>query len=425
MYGLTRVCSQRRGNGHGHSWRLLLALAAATLLVAASCSSSSNSSSGNGHTYTVGVLADLTGPAATNTLTMPIGVKAGVGLAATKGYTIKYDVADTTSSPTGALTAAQRLVDQDHVFAVLAYSALTFSASDFLASQGVPVIGAAVDGNEWITQRNMFSILGTEDYTKVTTTLGLIMKHLGATNMGSIGYSISPSSTEVAKGSAISAQAAGIKVGYLNANFPFGSTNVGPIAIAMKNANIDSLTGSIETNTEFALINALRQEGVNLKVAVLPTGYGGDLTSGGPGAQQTGQGLYFLSGYEPVEMNTPATQLFVHSLRTYAGVTGLPTFAEYIGYVSVDGLVTGLKAAGSKPTQASLINAMLGISNYNAVGLFGSHSITWVLGQRGKAQGADNCEWITQYSGTTFHVIPGLAPVCGTVIPGKTVSSSS
>src|SRR5262245_34707263 len=120
----------------------LLAAAAAVLMVAASCSSSSKSSggtsttggssastsggsgggsSGGGNrTYTVGVLTDLTGLAATNALTFPSGVKAGVSLAAKDGYTIKYVVADTASSPTGALAAAQKLVDQDHVFAVLA-----------------------------------------------------------------------------------------------------------------------------------------------------------------------------------------------------------------------------------------------------------------------------------------------------------------
>ena len=165
--------------------------AAAVLLVAAGCGSSSNhatassttsgtassessvtTSSGSGHAYTLGVLVDLTGPGSTNSLKFPQGVKAGVALAESEGYKINYVVADTATSPTQALAAAQKLVEQDHVFAVLALSAITFSAEPFLASKGIPVIGANVDGPEWATQRNMFSVSGTADYTKVFTQRG-------------------------------------------------------------------------------------------------------------------------------------------------------------------------------------------------------------------------------------------------------------
>ena len=413
------------------SARAAVAVAAVMLMVAAGCSSSSKSSgggssaSGGGKTITVGVLTDLTGLASTNSVTFPLGVKAGVGLAAKEGYTIKYDVVDTTSSPASALSGAQKLVDQDHVFAVLGSSALLFSAAPFLASKGVPVVGVAIDSTEWITDRNMFSVLGTQDYSKVYSQFGLFYKLVGATNLGSVGYSISPSSADSAKAIALSAQDAGLKVGYLNASFPFGGTNVGPAVLAMKSAGIDAFSGSIQTNTEFAMITGLRQQGVNLKAPLLATGYGGDLTSGGPGAEQAAQGVYFLTAYQPVEMNTSATQQLQSALSTYAGVKGLPTFAEYNGYASVDALVQGLKAAGSNPTQASFINAMLAITNYNAAGLYGSHSVSFALADRGQASGPDNCYYVVQYKGTTFNLVSGADPICGAVIPGKTVSSSS
>jgi branched-chain amino acid transport system substrate-binding protein len=243
------------------------------------------------------------------------------------------------------------------------------------------------------------------------------------TKLGTIGYSISPSSAEAAAGAAISAEAAGLKAPYVNTSFPLGSTNVTPIALAMKTAGVDGVTASIETNSSFALITALRQEGVNLKVALLPTGYGGDLTGGGPGSEQAAQGVYFSTGFEPVEMQTAATQRFVNSLKTHAGVETDPTLGEYLGYMSVNAFVTGLNAAGSDPTQATFIKAMLGITNYNGTGLYGSHSVGFTMSQRGLAAGADNCLWITRYSGSSFHLIAGMDPICGTVFPGKTVSS--
>ena len=412
---------------------------AAVLFVAAGCGSSSKhatassttpgapgsessvtTGSGAGRTYTLGVLADITGPASTNSKKFPQGVKAGVALAESEGYKIKYVVADTATSPSQTLAAAQKLVEQDHVFAVLALSAVTFSAEPFLASKGIPVIGANIDGPEWATQRNMFSVSGTADYTKVFSQQGLAFKQLGATNLGAVGYSASPSSSDTAKSNAISAQLAGVKVGYLNTNLPLGTTNVDPIAIAMKNAGVDSLEAPIDTNTAFAIVSAMRNAGADLKVVLNSTGYGGDLIQGGPGALQVAQGQYFLSGFEPVEMNTPATQQFVSYLKG-AGVTTAPAEAQYYGYMSVDAVVQGLKVAGSSPSQASFINAMLGITNFNGVGLYGTHSVSFALDTRGQVSGADNCIWNTQYNGTTFHLVPGQDPICGETVPGKTV----
>lgn len=403
----------------------LLAAAAAMLLVAAGCGSSSHKAgAGQGssvHQYTIGVLTDLTGVAASAELSTPLGVKAGVGLANSEGYKIKYVVADAGSTPTGALAAAQKLVEQDHVFAVIAVSGLAFAAAPWLTSHGIPVIGSASDGTEWITSRNMFSVFGTEDYTKVISTYGKFFKMEGVTDLGVLGYSVPPSASDSAKGAAISAQAAGIKVGYKNANFPLGSTNTQPIALAMKNAGVDGFTASVEENTAFSLVEDLRQLGVHLKAALFAVGYGGDLYSAGPGAEQAAQNGYFTVSYEPVEMHTAATERLQKALKDYAGVTRDPTLNEYIGYASVNAFVTGLKAAGADPTQASFINAMLGIKSYNADGLFGSHSIGFAMDQRGKAAGADNCWWVTQFKGTSFHLVPGAEPVCGTVLAGKKV----
>lgn len=400
------------------------ATAVAVLLLASACSSSGKKAAGNGsRTYTVGVLTDLTGLGATNNHTYPIGVAAGVGVAATEGYKIRYIVADTATSPTQALAAAQKLVDQDHVFAVLTLSSLTFAAAPFLTSHGIPVIGAAQDATEWTTSRNMFSVFGTSDYTKVYSIVGTMYKDLGGTNLASIGYSISPSSADSAKAAAVSAHAAGLKVGFLNANFPFGSTNVGPTALQIKAAGSDSLSASIETSTEFALIQALRQDGANPKVAVAATGYGGDLVTGGADGQQIAQGVYFPIAWEPVEMHTAATQKLVSAIKTYAKSDIPPGYGQYLGYMSVDALVQGLKLAGPNPTQASLINAMLGIRNYNGAGLYGTHSVGFGMDQRGKVSGADNCEWVTRYSGSSFHLIPGMEPLCGTTLSGLTINS--
>jgi branched-chain amino acid transport system substrate-binding protein len=423
--------------------RRLLVVASIVLMVAAACSSSSKStgtspaggttagssvggttagsSSGGGKSITVGVLADLTGPGANISNTFPQGVKAGIGLAAKDGYNIKYVTADTGTTPAGVLAAAQKLVLEDHVYAVISSSVLLFSGAKFLADHGIPVFGAGVDGTEWISTPNMFSIIGYQDYTKVYTMFGDFLKSKGVTSLGSVGYGIEPSSKENAEENAASAQHAGIKVGYLNTAFPLGGTNVGPLVLAMKAAGIDGLATSIVTNSSFAIVEGLKQQGVTLKVNLLPTGYGGDLIGGGPGAERSAQGSYFLTGAQPVELHTAATEQFQKALQTYAGVTGDPTFSEYNGYLAIAAMEAGLKAGGTNQTQAQLINNMLNLKGFEGRGLWGGHKLSFAMADRGTISSVDNCIWFEHYVGSVFIPVPGFSPICGSVIPGETV----
>lgn len=406
-----------------HGKRKILAILTAVLMAAVGCSTSKSTTGGSTPTYTLGLLTDVTGLGASSSKSSVQGVQAGIAEAAKEGYHFKMVVADTATSPAQALSGAQRLVDEDHVFAVIAISALTFAASNFLASKGIPVLGAAQDGPEWITSKNMFSVYGPLDLTKTATTAGQFLKMEGGTVLGEIGYGISPSSAEAAKGTAISAQHAGLKVGYLNANFPFGGTNVGPEAIAMKAAGVDALNGSVVPSTVFALASALKQEGVKLNVVLMPTGYGADLAEGGPAAAANAQGYYFYIAFEPVEMNTPATRQFQSALQS-VGVTGDPGQGMYLGYASVDMFIRGLQAAGSKPTQAKLIDALSGVKDFDAWGLLGSHKLN--LGQKqGIVNGPDNCNYFVKYVGSKFQLVPNADPLCGTTIPGVKITPNA
>lgn len=409
--------------------RKLLVGAAVVLLVAAGCSSSSKSSSsattagstsGGGRTITVGVLTDLTGPGANISSTFPQGVKAGIGLAAKDGIHIKYVTADTTTTPAGVLAAAQRLVEEDHVYAVIASSVLFFAAAKFLSQRGIPVFGPGADGNEWITTPNLFSIIGYQDYTKVYTMFGDFYKAHGVTRLGVVGYGIEPSSKESAEDVAASARHAGIQVTYQNYSFPLGGTNVGPVVLAMKAANVNGINTSIVTNSNLAIVTGLNQQGIH-PVNVLATGYGGDLVMGGPGAKQQAQGSYFITGAEPVELHTPATQEFQNALKTYAGWTGDPTFSEYNGYLAIAALEAGLKAGGVNQTQSQLINTMLSLKGFDGRGLWGGHTLSFAMDQRGTIASIDNCIWFEHYVGSSFIPVPGFDPICGQTIPGLKV----
>jgi branched-chain amino acid transport system substrate-binding protein len=382
--------------------------------------SAANGSASAAHLVNVkiGVLTDLTGPAASGDKTFVNGIRAGVVLARRQGYDIKYVVGDAQTSPTGALSAAQRMVTRDGVPIVLTQSALTFAAAPYLKARNIPVIGIAEDASEWGSDLNMFPIEGALHTTSVTTTFGQLFKLLGGTTIGSLGYGISPSSSDSAKAAVLSAQDAGLAKGYLNANFTFGSTNVQPIALAMKNARADAVYASVDPNTGFALVRELRQIGARLKAVVLPDGYGADTLQAGPGALADAQNVYFSLGYEPVEMKVPETKAFVDDLRE-SGTTGVPTFGEYNGYVSVGLLLRALKSAPAV-SSAALMTTLSGIHDWDALGLWGGRKID--INDREHVLMTSQCSWVTKLVGSDFQLVPGADPICGKTLSITTKS---
>jgi ABC-type branched-subunit amino acid transport system substrate-binding protein len=415
----------------------VVAVGAAVLVAAAACSSggkstgtaTSNSSSaasqgtGSDKTITVGVLTDVTGPAGSGEAHIEDGLKAGVLAASKQGYKIKYVIADSATNPTAVVTAAKKLVTQDQVDVVIGASALFLLAAPYLTQHNIPVVGFAQDGPEWVTAKNMFTQSGKIDSTRVATTYGKLAKSLGATTIGAVGYSISPQSAESAKGVGVSGEAEGLKAGYINSQFPFGSTNVEPMAIAMKSAGVDAVFPQVDPNTSFALLTALKNQGVNLKMAMLPIGYGGDLLESGAATLKAADGVYFSMGFQPIELNTPATKAFLADLKATGG-TQTPGLPVYTGYTSLLMLVAGLKnvPADQVTDKAAVIKGLSQVHSFDAGGLTGK---PFDPADANNIGGPNNCSYIVQLQGDKFVSVKGAEPICGTVIPGKTVSPSS
>jgi branched-chain amino acid transport system substrate-binding protein len=122
-------------------------------------------------------------------------------------------------------------------------------------------------------------------------------------------------------------------------------------------------------------------------------------------------------------MHTAATEQFQKDLAA-AGISGEPTSIDYNGYTAIGLLVRGLKAAGANPTQASLINALSQIHDWNALGLYGSHTMD-INDKNNIVGGPDNCEWYAKLVGNGFQLVPGAEPLCGKLVPGVTVTPSS
>jgi branched-chain amino acid transport system substrate-binding protein len=420
----------------------VIAMATAVALVTggvAACSSSSPSSSaaGGGSTASggttassvikLGLITDLTGPFSSSFTSSEKGIEAYVDMVnadgGINGHKLSYVVADTTSTITGAQTAAQELVQRDGVFAVVDDSAAFSGAEPYLLQQGVPAVGGAFDGPEWnvASNTNLFASTGVTDYNSVNSAVGKFMKAHGVTVCGAVGYpnaTAGPSAVAVVK----SCTAAGLKDGYLNTQIPVGSTDVGPIALAMQKAGVNGIVLPVVVSTGFALLGALKQLGVKLKVAMLSTGYGGDLLASSA-AVQAGQGYMFSSVGQPVEANTAATQQMTAALAK-VGVTSTPTFAEQEAYIATAAVAAGLKAAGANVTQKSFETALRGVHNFNADGLLSPGAVNFSnLNQDAGGAGAAGCIFAAQLEGTKFIPVSGT-PMCGQAVPGLTTASS-
>jgi branched-chain amino acid transport system substrate-binding protein len=425
-----------------------VAVSAVAITLAAACSSSSSSTGaagasspttsgsssasagGNGTPIKVGVVTSITGASASGfTPGTENGVKARLALAnaagGVNGHKITYVMADDASTPAGAATAVRQLIEQDHVTAILDDSSWFFGGYSIAVQAGIPVFGSGFDGGpEWTNPANkdLFDVEGSENYAMVSEVWGLMAKKLGVTKAGAVGYSDSPSAEISANNFMSSVQHYGISAGYVT-NVPFGTTNVGPIVLGIKNSGTNGFYTVTIPNTSFAVLVGLEQAGVKMKMVLLPTGYGGDLLAD-KAAVQAGNGAYMYSDAAPVETGNAGAKELQNALHTYAGVPAgtVPDFSEYQGWTEADALVAALGTAGANPTSSSIISGFRNTATWNDSGLYPQPVDFAKFGNEASSTGPGGCLYVVQLLNGAFHPVSGLSPICAGAVPGVTVS---
>jgi branched-chain amino acid transport system substrate-binding protein len=384
----------------------------------ASGNSSGNTASAPGvtpTTITLGVQTSLTGSASSEFVGVIKGIQARLGLqnadGGVFGRQVKFVTRDDQSTESGSETAAQSLASAG-VFGVMGVSAFVIGGYRTYLADGIPVTGGGFDGPEWEQKpdTNMFAVTGEYPGYPQWTTVAQFIKSNGGTNVACLGYNVT-SSLAGAVGCAKAAKAVGLKAGYLNDSIAFGTVAVSPIALAMKSTGVDAAETIMDANTNLAILTAAKQEGVDLKVPILATGYGQDLLDD-PSAVQAAQGAYLENQTEPVELHTPATEQLVNALKTYANYTGIPGFDYTQGWLAADLMIKGLEVAGKNPTRKSFIANLSKVTNYDANGLLSNPVNFSKFGQ----VPATACYYFPQLVGHAF-VTKGTKPVCGTLIP--------
>jgi branched-chain amino acid transport system substrate-binding protein len=409
-------------------WKAAFALAVVPLLIAAFGLSAPAGASGGtapgvtSKTITLGVITSLTGDAASEYAHIIPAVEARIDLQNAKGGVdgrkIKLITEDDHSSPATNATASSALIAKG-VFGVIDESPFVFGGYKVLEATGVPVTGGGYDGTEWEvpSASNMFTYGYIDPHYPANTASAAIFKELGVTKVAAFGYGTSPSSTDSAKAAAVAFKKEGLTSCYLNTSIPFGTVAVAPIALSMKNAGCTGAYMAMDANTNFAILTAAKQAGVDMKAAVSATGYGQTLLDTSAAAA-SGQDTYFLAAGVPVELKTKGTKAFQAALSKYAHFTGIPGFTWYEGWSGAALMIKGLELAGKNPTRTAFSKNLRKVTKFTATGVLYPVTMNYF-----KKPPTTTCSYYTELKGTTFVPVPASGkPTCGTNIPGTTLA---
>jgi branched-chain amino acid transport system substrate-binding protein len=414
------------------------ALVVAGCLVVSSCSSSRRGSGGGGGAtknqtqaagtpIKLGVLTSMTGVASSSFTTVEKGVKARLAVENAKGgvngHKLDYVMGDDQSTGPGAVAAAQKLISQDKVYGILENSSFFSAAAPTTTRAGIPVTGVSFDaGPEWFDRKstNIFDTYGYGNYTVTMSTFGQYFKSIGATKVGAIGYGSSPSSAMAAKAAVASATGVGLKAGYLDNSLAFGSTDVGPLVQKIKQSGTDALLAPVVQSTGYALVKGLQQAGVKMKAVVLSTGYGQEVIND-PATRDASKGVDFATIVAPIESGKPGATAMQDALTKYSGVSGIATFGEYIGWMTADLFIYGLKQAGADASSQQFITK-LRQSTWDGAGLLTPTNFSDIK-PTGGGLDQGGCINIVRFDGQKFVPQPNAVPICGTVIKGVTIKN--
>jgi branched-chain amino acid transport system substrate-binding protein len=321
----------------------------------------------------VGSIANVTGPLSSGFAPVVNGVQAYFSMINAEGgvdgrrLKLAYQE-DDQGSPTIDLSVSQKLVQQNHVFAVVGVGTPFFGGASYLASTGTPTFGYAVS-TDWQDKPTLFA-----DYGSVLCFPcgapgdGYVAQQLGAKSIAVVSYGV-PQSAAACKAAITGMRALGLNVSFTDVNLAFGSDPT-PDVLQMKNNNVDMFFSCLDVNGNVGFARAISQNGLTMK-QVWFNGYDRSTLA------QYGtimNGVYFGLQHVPFEAALaylgayPGLDTYIQQMQRYQ-----PTFTydevALDGWIAADQFVTGLKAVGKDLTQKKLVTAINNETAYTGGGL--------------------------------------------------------
>lgn len=369
----------------------------------------------------IGILSDQTGRSASSFGGAPAAMEARFkeinAAGGINGRQITWVVDDTTSSPTGAQTAAKDLVENQGVFAIAELSTQFFGAAPYLAQAHIPVTGSSLDGPEWGQQpnTNLFSFTGNQGPANGPAYGdGGFWKAIGAKK---ISYVESNVPSAIAFGDSVykSIKRDGLKA-CAKTIVALGASDFTAYALKFKSEGCDTAECACVLSSSLAMATALKQAGLKKVNIVFAAGPTQDVFQS-PQSQAAAQGAYFPGVTSSATYSNAASKAFLASLKKYdpAYKGGLPDLAEANGWQIANLMVEGLQVAGKNPTRKSFITKLRKVTNWADSGL-PTHPIDFShFGETPALQ----CFTYSKLVGKKYVPFPKSGKAfCGAILPG-------
>jgi len=320
----------------------------------------------------VGGLYPTSGPSAQSFAAAGDGIQARFAKANAEGELgsrkIVFTPADDAADPARNISAAQQLVEKDGVFGIIEVTNASDASGAYLNKEKIPVTGWHVGNQAWGTYKNMFSFrnsVTTDPEGTYATRIGDLVKSYGGKKVAVIGQS-SASSTTFVEQSEKAINSAGLKVVYKTTALTPADRDFTAVAEKIKESGADSVLTGMDLIQNAALNQALTQANYPLKVVIFPGGYD-KRAAGIPGME----GVIFSIEFKPFEENPPAFVDYEKWMKQELPDQPYLGQIPYIGWLSADTFIEGLKAAGLEcPTRAAFIKNLRKVKGYDANGAF-------------------------------------------------------
>jgi ABC-type branched-subunit amino acid transport system substrate-binding protein len=310
-------------------------------------------------------------------VTNPLGGSYGDAFAGTKAYFEMINseggiygrqlelVAERDDQVSQNQAEVQAILAQDDVFAVLPVATLLFQGATDLADAGVPTFGWNINP-EWLGPENLFGEKGsTICFTCPRPGWPWVARELGRTNVAILGYGVSDQSKECAQGARASFEKYGGDVVFYDDTLPFGVPDLSGEVSEMKDADANFVMTCMDQNGVVTLQREIERQDLDA-IQYLSNAYDaafveefGDLFEGSL------VGIQFW----PFEETDDQPEGMLDYLEWMEATGGSVNELSMAGWTAADLFVEGLKAAGPEFTQQGLIDAINGMTDWDANGL--------------------------------------------------------
>ena len=268
------------------------------------------------------------------------------------------------------VTAAQKLVEEEKVFAILAESGAGDASGPYLNEQKIPVVGWQLGLPVYGTYTNYFGMQNANVKDIKTHYVARpieAVKELGAKKIAVIGNSTGNAATFAEQNADSVKRVKGLELVYKTTDIPPGTTEFGAVVDQIKQSGADTVYTTMAVPDGIALVNQLKQAGVNPKIIVFPGGYSPSVLS-----LPAFDNAYFSLEFAPLE--TKPEPHGIAEFKKWMADTA-PDVAlgqqPMVGWISANTMIEGIKAAGVEcPTRKAFINNLRLVKGYTADGFF-------------------------------------------------------